>query len=290
MSRRIGATTAERSVPTLTRKRRKASPQAQQASPQSAQATSRSGGGRGGVQGVNLIILILVAAAVTIAAGLLAKTVNTARSIDGKAKSISATGGTINASTDSISQLEQTNTIARSILKSASPLDGVLTKIVARASSINRDASSIDRLASTINSTAGTINTTASSIGGSAGSINSVAGSINSTAGDINDTARAIDSIAGGIDSVAKTINGTARSINTTVGPGAGILGVARLIDDDAANINATADKTIAIASSIKVDTGNILGNAVAALDTAACIDEKLPGSNKPPNQCEGKP
>ena len=43
----------------------------------------RPSGGRGGVQGVNLIILILVAASVTIAAGLLAKTVNTARSIDG---------------------------------------------------------------------------------------------------------------------------------------------------------------------------------------------------------------
>jgi methyl-accepting chemotaxis protein len=258
MARRIGATSAERSVPTLTRNRRKAS------TPQSAQPTgpSRPSGSRGGVQGVNLIILILVAASVVIAAGLLAKTVNTARSIDTKAKSISSTGGTINQSTDAIAQLVQTNKIARSILKTASPLDDVLTKIVQRASSINSSAASIDGLA----------------------------GTINSTAKDINDTAGAIDSIAGGINQVAGTINGTAKGINNTAGPGPGILGVARSIDNDASTIIAGLDQTVGIAQKIKVDTGNILGNAVAALDTAACIDRKLPGPNKPANQCAGKP
>lgn len=273
-------------MPTLTRNRRKAS------TPQSAQPTgpSRPSGSRGGVQGVNLIILVLVAASVVIAAGLLAKTVNTARSIDGKAKSISSTGGTINQSTDAIAQLVQTNKIARSILKTASPLDEVLAKIVQRATSINKSASSIDGLASTINSTAGTINTTATGIGGSATSIGSVAGTINSTAGDINNTAGAIDSIAGGINQVAGTINTTAKRINTTTEPGPGILGVARLIDTDANAINAALDQTIGIAQGIKVDTGNILGNAVSALDTAACIDRKLPGPNKPANQCAGKP
>lgn len=279
-------------MPTLTRNRRKT----QQASPQSQRPTATSGaqpttagrptGGRGGVQGVNLIILILVAASVTIAAGLLAKTVNTARSIDGKAKSISSTGGTINASTDSIANLQETNKIARSILKTASPLDSVLTKIVARASSINRDASSIDRLASTITSTAGTINTTATGIGGSATSIGSVAGTINSTAGEINDTAGAIDSVAGGIDSVAKTINRTAGTIRQTTGPGAGILGVARIIDLDAAAIVNVADKTVDIAGRIKVDTGNILGNAKSALDTAACINQKLGGPVSSASEC----
>jgi methyl-accepting chemotaxis protein len=286
MARRIGATSAERSVPTLTRNRRKA------ATPQSAQPTgpSRPSGSRGGVQGVNLIILILVAASVVIAAGLLAKTVNTARSIDTKAKSISATGGTINQSTDAISQLVQTNKIARSILKTASPLNDVLSKIVQRATSINSSAGSIDRLASTINSTAGTINTTATGIGGSATSIGSVAGTINSTAKDINNTAGAIDSIAGGINQVAGTINGTAKTINNTAGPGPGILGVARAIDNDASTIIGGLDQTVGIAQRIKVDTGNILDNAVAALDTAACIDRKLPGPNKPADQCAGKP
>jgi methyl-accepting chemotaxis protein len=278
MARRIGATTAERSVPTLTRNRKAATPQ-------SAQATggpSRPSGSRGGVQGVNLIILILVAASVTIAAGLLAKTVNTARSIDGKAKSISATGGTINASTDSISQLVHTNQIARSILKTASPLDGVLTKIVQHAASINNDATSINKLASSITTTAGTINTTATSIGGSATSIQSVAG-------DINDTAGKIDNTAGGINSVAGTINRTAKTINTIVGPGAGILGIARIIDGDANTIIGDLNATLGIAQGIKVDSGNILDVGAQILDTAGCIDRKLVGPNKPANSCANR-
>ncbi len=264
-------------MPTLTRNRKKS------ATPQSAQPAggpSRSGGRRGGVQGVNLIILILVAASVTIAAGLLAKTVNTARSIDGKAKSISATGGTINASTDAIAELVQTNKIARSILKTASPLEGVLTKIESRARSINNDASSIDRLASSINGTAGTINTTATSIGGSATSINSVAGEINNTAGSIDSIAGGINSVAGSINRTAKTINGTASSILVT----------GRVIDQDAADIIASATRTNAIAASIKVDSGSILTLSDRILDTAGCIDRKLPGGSKPANSCEGKP
>lgn len=266
-------------MPTLTRNRKAASPQ-------SAQATGGSGrpsGSRGGVQGVNLIILILVAASVTIAAGLLAKTVNTARSIDGKAKNISKTGSTINASTDAIASLVETNKIARSILKTASPLDGVLTKIEARAKSINSDATSIDGLAASINGTAGTINTTAKSIGGSAVSINTVAG-------EINNTAKSIDSVAGGIDTTAKTINTTARSINTIVGTGSGILGIARVIDGDADTITAGLNTTVGVAQGIKVDSGNILVVSDRILDTASCINYKLPGPNKPPNACQGKP
>ncbi|MEY2513878.1 MAG: hypothetical protein QOJ89_1236 [bacterium] len=274
-------------MPTLTRKRSKSqSPQSQRptaASGGQPTTAGRPAGSRGGVQGVNLIILILVAASVVIAAGLLAKTVNTARSIDGKAKSISATGGTINTSTDAIASLVQTNKIARSILKTASPLAGVVGKIEARAKSINSDASSIDGLASTILSTAGTINTTATSIGGSATSINSVAG-------EINDTAGAIDSVAGGINSVASTINRSAKSINTTASGSGGILSIAKTIDGDANSITASLNTTDGLAKSIKVDSGNILVVSDRILDTAGCIDRKLPGTNKPANSCQGKP
>jgi len=284
MARRIGAKSAERSVPTLTRNRRKAAtPQSQRPTATSGPTTTagRPSGGRGGVQGVNLIILVLVAVSVIIAAGLLAKTVNTARSIDGKAKSISSTGGTINASTDAIAELVQTNKIARSILKTASPLEGVLTKIEARAKSINSDATSIDSLASSILATAGTVNTTATSINGSATSINSVAG-------EINDTAGSIDDIAGQINSVAGQINSTARTIRTTVGPGSGILGIARTIDNDATSIVGLLNNTLGIAKSIKVDSGLILEVSNQILDTAGCIDYKLPGPNKPANTCQG--
>ena len=267
-------------MPTLTRNRRRKA-----ATPQSAQPTGpgRPSGARGGVQGVNLIILVLVAASVVIAAGLLAKTVNTARSIDQKAKNISSTGGTINESTDAIGELVETNKIARSILKTASPLDRVLTRIESTARGINRDASSIDGLASSITSTAGTVNTTASSINGSASSINSVAGEINTTAGSI-------DTVAGGINSVASRINSTARTIRGIVGPGSGILGIARIIDNDANTIIGGLNSTLGVAQSIKVDSGNILVVSDRILDTAGCIDRKLPGPNKPANSCQGKP
>lgn len=267
-------------------KRKPKSPQQQQAAtPQAKQAATRPSGATGGVQGVNVIILVLVAASVTIAAGLLAETVNTARAIDKKAKSIRDTGVGINAATDSIQQLVKTNQIASSILRTASPLDGVLTKIVARARSINNDATSIDSLASTILSTAGTINTSATTING-------VAADVNNTAGTINSTATAIGSSANAINNVAGTINRTAKSINATAGPGSGILGIARIIDGDAATIVQGLTQTLSIAKGIKSDSGDILGDATVIKDTAACIDTdaNLGSPRAPRADCGGLP
>jgi uncharacterized phage infection (PIP) family protein YhgE len=276
-------------VPALKRKPR--SPQQQQAAAKGGggSAPRSSGGGRatgaaGGVQGVNIIILVLVAASVTIAAGLLAETVNTARSIDKKAKNIRDTGIGINKSTDAIRQLVETNKIAQSILKTATPLNGVLIKIDNRAKSINKSAGSIDDLASTILSTAGTINTSATTIGGTASKISSTASTINGTAGTI-------DSTANGIRSVADTINGTAKAINTTAGTGPGILGIARIIDNDAATIVTGLTATNQTASGIKVDSGDILGDSDSILDTGGCIDVNANTVLKPPNasDCQGK-
>ncbi len=241
---------------------------------------SRGTGGGAGV-GVNLIILVLVAVSVIIAAGLLADTVNTARSIDRKAKSIRDTGIGINTATDSIAQLQRTNRLASSILRTADPLAPALTRIVRRARSINSSARSIDSLASTILSTAGTINTSATTIGGSAGDISSTAGTIGGTAGSIN-------TVAGQIRNVAGRINRSAGSINRTVAPGAGILGIARVIDNDADDINDAAERAQRIGRGILVDSGNILNQARAALDNAACIDAKLPGPDAG-NNCQGK-
>ena len=106
-------------------KRKKPRPPSRWVELPAAAGSTRPSGASGGVQGVNVIILVLVAASVTIAAGLLAETVNTARAIDKKAKSIRDTGIGINTATDSIAQLQQTNEIATSILKTATPLNGV---------------------------------------------------------------------------------------------------------------------------------------------------------------------
>jgi hypothetical protein len=45
----------------------------------------------------------------------------------------------------------------------------------------------------------------------------------------------------------------------------------------------------VSTAKSIKVDSGNILGQAQAALDNASCIDQKLPGTDAG-KDCAGKP
>ena len=243
----------------------------------------RPGGTSGGATVVNLIILVLVAVSVIIAAGLLAETVNTARSIDDKAKSIRDTGIGINTATDSIAQLQRTNRLASSILRTADPLAPRLTRIVSRARSINRSATSIDSLASTILSTAGTINTSATTIGGTATDINTTAGTIGGTAGDI-------DTVAAGINSIAGTINRTAASINRTAGPG-GILGTARLIDRDAATIVRGLNETVGLARGIKSDSGDILGDSTVILDTAACIDNKVNlSTNANRSDCQGLP
>lgn len=274
-------------MPALKRKPKSPQASAGRATKGGAAGPNRQGrptGASGGVQGVNIIVLVLVAASVTIAAGLLAETVNTARSIDKKATNIKNTGIGINESTDAIRQLVETNKTAQSILKTATPLDGVLTRIDNTAKSINRSAGSIDSLASTILSTAGTINTSATTINGHAGKINSTAGTINGTAGRIDD-------VANSIQSTASRINGTARTINTTAGPGAGILGIARIIDNDAATIVQGLTATNTTASGIKVDSGDILGDSDAILDTGGCIDVNANTIARPANagDCQGK-
>ena len=126
---------------------------------------------------------------------------------------------------------------------------------------------SIDSLASTILSTAGTINTSATTIGGTATDINNTAGTINTTAGSIDD-------IAGGINARSRA-RSTAppTSIRSIAGPGSGILGIARIIDTDAATIVRGLTETLGIAKGIKSDSGDILGDSDTIKDTAACID-----------------
>ncbi len=218
----------------------------------------------GRARAINLAIIVLVVLAVGGAALLLARTVSVANRIDAKAQNIATSGRGINLSTDSIIQLSRTNELAKSILSSARPLDDQLTSIVSRARSIRGFASSID---------------------GKVTGINGTAGQINSSARTINGTAGAISGSADDIQSVAGTINGTARGINSRAGA---IVAVARLIDRDAKNINQNLDSTIGLANAIKVDTGNILGQARAAKDTAACIDKKLEGGGGDTSDCKG--
>jgi len=245
-------------------------------------------------------VLVVVVAVVGTAAVLLARTVQEAQSINDKAQNIATTGRGINTATDSIIQLTRTNKLARSILKSAKPLDSQLGGIVGTAQGI-------DGLAGSINSTAGSINTTAGSINGSAGRINTSAGSINSAAGSINSSASSvsgsagrINGSAGSINSSAARINSSAGSINGSVGTindsarridgtAGSILKVARKIDTDVKLINTNLDVTLGLVKAVKGDTGNILGQAGGANDTAACIDRKLQGQSGNDGDCKGQ-
>ena len=235
---------------------------------------------------VNLAITVVLVIAVGFAAILLARTVTVARAIDGKAQNIAKSGRGINLSTDSIIQLNRTNDLATEILRYTGPLDAQLTNVVGTAQSIRGSASTINNKAKSINSIAGAINGSAGVINQSARSINGSAGSINSTAGAINGTAGQINSVARAINGTAGTIGNSARNINRTAGA---ILSVARLINRDADAINDALDSTISLARAVKVDTGNILNQALDADDTSACIDNKLVGGGGDPADCKGR-
>ncbi len=212
---------------------------------------SRSGGA-GLFNVVSVVVLVFGVLIIGIAAALLARTLAAAQSIDKKAQTISANAGNIDVSTDSVVQLNRTNEVAASILTSAKPLEGQLRTV----DTVARD---IDGLAKSINTSAGTIN-------GTAGTINGTAVAINATARDINGNAGTINSTAG-------TINATAAAILTQTDL---ILDVAQRIDADAVTINETIARTIVIAQNIKIDSSNILNQAIRAELTSRCINAKV--------------
>ena len=239
-----------------------------------------------GFRVTNAVIVLVVLVAAGIAAWQLARVTSAAQSISGKAANISQSGRGINIATDSVIQLDRTNRTAKSILRSAQPLQPKLDKVVGEAQGINGLAGSINGSAVQINTTAGAINSSAGDINLSAGAINGTAGTIRGTAGNINGSAGAINGTAGAINGTAGTINGTARGIDSDAGV---ILKEARQIDRDVFLINFFLNGSIDVASLIKDDTGNIVQLAKGAKDSAACIDRKVGGN--PSNQdCAGLP
>lgn len=245
-----------------------------------------------GFQVTNAIIVLVVLTAAGIAAWQLARVVSAAQSISTKAANISQSGRGINLATDSVIQLDRTNRTAKSILRSARPLQPKLARVVGEAQGIDGVAGSIDDSAGTIDRTAGTINGAAGQINTTAGAINSTAGDINSSAGAINGTAGDILVSAGDINSSADAINGTAGTINRTASgidsDAGGILREARQIDRDVFLINFFLNGSIDVAGKIESDTSNILRLGINAEDSAACIDRRV-GGGDPDGDCRGR-
>lgn len=234
----------------------------------------------------SVIVLVIVVAVVAIASILLARTVQTAQAINAKAQRIAKNGRGINKSTDSVIQLTKTNDLARSILTSATPLQGQLAGIVGTANRINGLAGSINSTALRINSTASSINSSATNINAAATSINGSASSILTSAGSINNNAGSINNSAGSINNSARNVNTSVRSIRTNA---KSILNTARVADVDVQLINRNIDVALGIVGSVKTDTGNILNQAVGAHDTAACIDRELFGASGQDGDCQGR-
>lgn len=169
--------------------------------------------------------------------------------------------------------------------QAALSLVGVIIAVVAAVILLQRTAS----LAERINSKAENIAKTGRGINTATDAVlqldktNELAGSILGTAqplqgqlAEIVRLAQAIDGKATSINSSAVDINGTAKGINSTA---AGILSTAQSINRGVAQINTNLDGTIGVAQAIKGDTGNILGQARAAHETASCIDFGLGGT-----------
>ncbi len=136
-------------------------------------------------------------------------------------------------------------------------------------------AEHINSKAGVIAQSAGGINTDTQAVL-KLGRTNELAGSILQTAqplqgklDQIVNLAKSIDGLATSINNSAGDINGTAKGINGTAST---ILNTARSINDGVAQINTNLDTTIALANSIKTDTGNILTNAKAADRELDCI------------------
>lgn len=233
----------------------------------------------------SIAVLVVMLAVVAIAAILLAETVTTAQRINDKAQNIAKNGRGINAATDSVIQLRRTNNLALSILRSAAPLQGKLGGIVHVAGGIDGEAGSIDQSATSIIGSATRINSVAHSINGDAGNINTSAGTISNSAHSINGSAGRINGSAGSVQGSALSINHSATAINGSAGS---IVTEAHRIDTDVHLINTNLDVTIAIARTIKGDTGNILSQAVSALSNAACIDNHVLGPESGSGQCKG--
>lgn len=187
-------------------------------------SSAESDGDRWQVVSVVIVLVVVVAAVF-----LLQRTLNNAREIDAQAANIAKEGKGINISTDSIVQLDRTNTMGKSILATAQPLQGQLDEIIGLASSIDNKATSINNSAVTINGTAKAIN-------GSGSAINSSARGINGRLSEILDIA---NSIKGGVVQINNNVDVTtalARAIladtNTIVGQAGKAAQNAACIDD----------------------------------------------------------
>ena len=161
----------------------------------------------------------------------------------------------------------------------ATLLAAVLVNRVAwTAESINKKAERISKTATPINAATDAV-LNLDRTNELAGSILTTAQPLQGKLAEIVRLAKSVDGLAASINGSASTIDGTAKSIN---GDASGIVATAQSIDRGVKQIITNINTTLSIVSSVKGDSGNILGQAQLAHRLAACIDQGLPGPGSP--------
>ena len=166
----------------------------------------------------------------------------------------------------------------------------LLQRTASTAESINAKAATISKTGRGINDNTDSIlqltktNQLGSSILNSAKPLQGQLAQVVNLAQSIDGLAKSINGSANTINGTAKQINGSATAINSTAnginGTASAILGTAQSIAKGVQLINTNLDTTIAIASQIKGDTGNVVTQAVKALHEAGCINRSLGGNS----------
>ncbi|MDQ4132302.1 MAG: hypothetical protein M3179_03655 [Actinomycetota bacterium] len=154
----------------------------------------------------------------------------------------------------------------------------LLTRIASLAEAINVKAGNIAQ-------TVGPISEATTAVGGeNVDRVNELATSIRDSAVPLRPDLDEIINLAKSIDARAASINGSASGINNTAGginaTASQILGTARSIDAGVQTIIRNLDTTLNLVTTLKGETGNVVGQAVRAHQTVSCIDQGVPGGS----------
>jgi len=195
---------------------------------------------------VMLVIIVFWALSAVL---MLTGTLGAANRIDERVQTIVGDVGPIDTELDTVPILTQVSSSAAQIREAAAPLSAGLDKVVTDVGTIDASAKSILVSASEINGKVKTINTSAKEINASVNSIGPALTTIEGTAGEINGT---VDSIHGsfvGIDFLVQRIQNNLVRISSQVDV---LNGQVRQLKSDTGTISPLVDQINANAAKIR--------------------------------------
>ncbi len=213
---------------------------------------------------------------------LLTNTLVAAQQIDTRVDRITHTVGPIDHDLDAVNLAAETDRIAQEILAAAKPLSGQVDQVVQATAGIDSSAKSINTAVGQIGDAVNGIDQNARAINGNVLDINRTVKDINGTAKAISGTVIGIDGNVAGIGEAVKGIGGNLATVLGVVQEARGEHAApASGFGSGIAGINRRADAIIALAQSIKGDSGNILASVLNIERSAKSIADKadqIPG------------